>query len=92
MTMHIVAGGRRQKNRSACQVFGDAPASGWNAFEDLPGALWIVAQRLGIVGNHIAGRNCIDIHTQPRPFVGKRLRQTGDRMFGSSVCSTRKPP
>src|SRR5580704_19416015 len=69
VAVEVVAGRGGKKDGSAGEVFRLAPAAGRNALQDLPGALGIVAQRLSVVGIHIAGRNGVYIDAFRGPLI-----------------------
>src|ERR1700678_1732702 len=75
VAVEVIAGRGGKKDGSAGEVFRLAPAAGGNALKNLPGALGIVAQRLGVVRIHIAGRDGVHVDAFRGPFVGEGFGQ-----------------
>src|SRR5437867_11675749 len=73
VSVHVARGRRGEEYRGAGDVGRRAPASGGNAFENLPAPHRVGAQRGGVVGVHVSRRDRVDVDAAWRPFVRERL-------------------
>jgi hypothetical protein len=85
VAVEVVAGRGGKKDGSAGEVFRLAPAAGGNALQNLAGALGIIAQRLGVVGIHIAGRDGVHVDAFRGPLVGEGFGKLTHTAFGRRV-------
>ena len=76
---------RGEEDGGAGDVGGLAPAAGRDAVEDRLVAVGVGAQRLGVVGLDVAGRDGVDVDAARRPLVGEELGQAGDAVLGGGV-------
>ena len=61
VAMNMVAGLRCQKDSSSGQIGGSPPTPRGNALQNLPRAIAVFAERVGVVGLHIAGGDGVDV-------------------------------
>src|SRR6185369_2177676 len=85
VAVYVVTSARGEKYRGAGDVFGFAPATGWNALEDLAVARFVSLQRCRVGGAHVAGRDCVHVDPVFGPLVCKRLRELCDTAFRSGI-------
>ena len=83
--MDVLRGRRGEEDGGAGDVLGLAPAAGRDAVEDRLVAGRVGAQRLGVVGLDVAGRDRVDVDALRRPLVGEQLGQAGDAVLGRGV-------
>ena len=76
--MHVAGRIGSKKDNGTLEIFRLAPASGWNASEDLLAAERIISEGFSIVGCDVTRSDCVDIDSFGRPFVGKGHRQLSD--------------
>jgi hypothetical protein len=81
VTIDIIAGGGGQEDHGSGQIAGLAPTLRGDAIEDLLAALGIGADWCGVIGDHVAGRDCVDVKAMRSPLVGKRFGEPRDGVF-----------
>lgn len=83
--MHVIRRRRSQKDRCTGDIFGMTPTAGRNTLENGFVAGGIRAQRLGIVGFDVTGRDGIHIDALRSPLIRQKLGETGNAMFRRRV-------
>src|ERR1035437_2280908 len=85
VAVDVIAGRCGKKYRRASDILRRPPSSGGDALKNLPAALRVGAKRGGIIRRHVAGSNCVDVHSFWRPFVGQCLGQLRDSTLGRRI-------
>jgi hypothetical protein len=83
-SVNVLRGREREGDRSARDVAGFTPA-GRNLVGDHLIARGIGAQRLGVVGLDVSGRDGVDVDTLRCPFLGEEFGQPGGAVLGGGV-------
>src|SRR6185503_6398502 len=81
----VVGSRRREEHGSAAEIGGLAPAAGRDAAEDVAIALLVRAQRRGVVGFEIAGRDRVHVDAARRPLVREQARDAGEAALARGV-------
>ena len=76
--VHAGRGGGGEEDDRALQIGRRAPPPGGDAREDVAAANGIVAQRLGVVGGHVAGRDRVHVGPVRCELVRERAREAED--------------
>src|SRR5690606_38614745 len=86
-TVHVVGSRCEQEDGDIAYILRPTPAAGRDARKDGGTSIGICAQRRGVVGFDIAGRDGVYVDVLGRPFVGQYARDAHDAMLGGRIGS-----